>query len=46
MEAFGIMGMAFGLMAWLQLQSVSKELTELEKVLKESGVLENETEVS
>lgn len=42
MEMFGIIGMSFGifgLLAWIQLQNVSKELNEMKKALMESGVL-------
>ncbi len=46
MEAFGIIGMTFGIMgmglgafAFTQLQSVTKELAELKKELTRSGVL-------
>ena len=45
MEVFGIVGMGFGvfgLLAWIQLQNVAKELAELKKALRESGALEGE----
>lgn len=42
MEPFGIIGMSFGifgLIAFVNLQSLSKELTELKSQLRDSGVL-------
>ena len=49
MEAFGIIGMVFGIMgmglgasAFTQLQGVTKDLAELKKELTESGVLKGD----
>ena len=42
MEVFGIVGMTFGLMAFIQTQGISKELADLKKALKESGELQDD----
>ena len=44
MEAFGIIGMTFGIIAWGLVANVSKELKELKKRLEDSGVLKEEAE--
>lgn len=38
---FGMMGMTFGLMAWIQIQATSKELADLKTRLQESGALKS-----
>ncbi len=44
MEAFGIMGMTFGLVSWGLIASLRKEFEELKKNLEDSGVLDKSTE--
>ena len=39
MEAFGIIGMSFGIIGWGLVANVSQELKELKKRLEDSGVL-------
>ena len=39
MEAFGIIGMTFGIIAWGLIASLRKEFEELKKSLEDSGVL-------
>lgn len=44
METFGIIGMTFGMIAWGLVAKLQKEVDDLKKNLKESGVLESESE--
>jgi hypothetical protein len=39
MEAFGIIGMTFGIISWSLVASLKKELEDLKKKLGDSGVL-------
>ena len=44
MEAFGIIGMTFGMIAWGLVANLRKEFEALKKNLEESGVLQDQTE--
>ena len=47
MEVFGIIGMSFGvfgLLAFIQVQHLSKEISEMKKELKESGALNDDAD--
>jgi hypothetical protein len=44
MEVFGIIGMTFAIIAWGLIAKLRKEFEELKKNLKDSGVLQEQTE--
>ena len=44
MEAIGIIGMTFAIIAWGLIANLRKEFEELKKNLKDSGVLQEQTE--
>lgn len=44
METFGIIGMVFGIIAWGLVAKLQKEVDDLKKALKDSGVLKSEPE--
>ena len=44
MEVFGIIGMTFAIIAWGLIANLRKEFEELKKNLKDSGVLQEQTE--
>ena len=44
MEAFGIIGTSFGIIAWGLIAKLRKEFEDLKKNLEDSGVLKEKTE--
>ncbi len=44
MEAFGIIGMTFGIIAWGLVAKLRKEFEDLKKNLENSGVLKKQAE--
>jgi len=43
MEAFGIIGVTFGIIAWGLIAQLRKDFEDLKKTLKDSGVLKEQT---